>query len=152
MLKKFFVASLIVAMSSACVSCTSAPNTGGVVGAGTGALVGTAVSGSFAGALAGAAIGGIIGNAIGSELDARDKTYLENNINVALDSAYKHKYHKWHNTITGTSGEIVLVRAYKDKHNHNCGDFADYMHVNGQKYKASFRACKHGSDKWVIHK
>lgn len=134
-----------------CVSCNNSTS-GTIVGAGTGAVVGGVVTNNPVGVFAGAAIGGVLGNVIGGELDSHDIVYLSSNIDHDLNVAYANKYYKWKNATTGTYGELVLMYAYTDAKHRKCGEFIEHVYVKGQKYKATIKACKNNSGKWVIHK
>lgn len=128
--------------------CTPGNNVPGstVAGAVGGGLIGGLLfKGSPVGIIGGALLGGIVGNAIGNQMDANDRAYMMN----AIEVAPIHETIVWTNEDTGVVYRVTPTRVYYYEGSY-CREYTSRVYINGRWQTAYGRACRTPYGSWRI--
>jgi surface antigen len=150
---------LILAIALFCTACSSnnSMTNGQLIGAIGGGIIGTYLGtqlGSGSGKLlflvAGATLGSLTGYAYGDSLIPSDRVRFKDAAKLAMDNIKDGQVYSWSNPETGVAGTITPVRSYYAEENQICRDFDATIAVDTEVGKTKGRACKLGSDAWLV--
>ena len=125
---------------------------GAVSGGVLGGLVGSAAGGTgstILGVGIGALAGGLIGGAIGRDLDQRDREYMDQRAQYALEQGVSGQQYDWRNPDNDHYGYVVPQRAYQTSSG-PCREFTTRVYVGGRSEEAYGTACRQPDGSWRI--
>ena len=147
---------VVIVFCSAC-STNNRMTNGQMIGAIGGGIIGTYVgtqlgggSGNLLFLVAGAALGGLTGYAYGDSLISSDRLRFKEAAKIAMDNIKDGQLYTWTNPETGVAGTITPIRSYYVENNQLCRDFEATIAVNKGIGETEGRACKLGSDAWLV--
>ena len=128
--------------------CTPGNNVPGSTAAGAvagGLAGGLLFKGSPAGIIGGALIGGIVGNVVGNQMDARDRSYMQNAVVVAP----VHETVVWTNDETGVVYRVTPTRVVYVQGAY-CRDYVTKVYINGSWRTSYGRVCQSPGGTWRV--
>ena len=122
---------------------------GGIIGSYVGTQLGGG-SGNLLFLVAGTTLGSLAGYAYGDSLIPSDRALFRDSAKVAMDNIEDGNVYSWVNPDTGVAGTITPVRSYYAENHKVCRDFDATIAVRGKTGVTRGRACKVGTDSWLI--
>ena len=120
---------------------------GGAAGGYAGSQIGSGL-GRTAATIAGASLGALFGGAIGAKLAASDRSTIETQTQVTLESSPSNLVQDWKNPDTGHAGTVVAGPAtWHDTA--PCRPFEQTVTIDGETARTSGTACRQPDGTWV---
>ncbi len=139
---KILVAVLLAFFLVSCAQAGTKTTIGAATGAAAGGLIGAAAGGGTAGILGGVLLGGLLGGAVGNALDQRDREYMRQSNQQALETYRAGETSSWSNPDSGNSGSVTPTRTYQNQSGQPCREFTQTVVIGGQTEEAYGTACR----------